>query len=795
MIIVNFILILAYALLYSIKNYTNISAIIISFIFIIYFLNSILYKKKLVYTKRNIIFACIFSIFVTIFTLNLFNTKIKTEKLEIKNIGNVPITVEAIYLDESIVKTNAKYDKQYDCINDASLKTEYQLYNKMDESYKMTLYPNKKYYLNISTTKDIEIKFQKNKKEGKIMINNKSYKIPSYKYENFKADMLYDSSYNYHYNNIKSNYSFYTIYMIILSLFIYFNIGLSILGDTNNKIKILALLILELNPIIKITNLTKSILCLLILFILHNHPKKINNKTKIIKCLVSLLISFTFVGDRLINDKVSLQLVCIYFMTFLLIYYLLDYIIKILEKIRCKKNIQNENKKILVHRIIIFILILGICALYAYIFYPYISHVDGSMEIHGVFTHKYANWHPYFHTLIIALFYKIFGKVQYFIYFRLIIYSLLVNVILFYFYKKGLSLKKIYIGSILFTIFPVTGVMLVTLVKDTDFTLALVALSFYLYLLIKDKKYFCEHKINYLFLTISLLATGIFRHNGLYILIVICFILIYISYKYKKIGIFIIVLITGVSVYIIEKPLYKYLNVEAGPRNVEISPLMHGFTYLIYENKNIDLDMYAYLTTKVFPKEAFMLGYDKYNIDLELHYTYGGFKNLKIDKRKVIFGYIKQFFYTPISLIKDRLYGFDMIWNVSEKDRVKNYKYQILYDEFETKYDVDEKYKAKYNKTLSDAINKFLIYIANDEFFNALFFRGGIYVSILLIFLYYFILKKKKEIIVFLPIILNALTLMIAMAHQEYRYVWVFELCTILIYLTVKYDSCLINKK
>ena len=40
-----------------------------------------------------------------------------------------------------------------------------------------------------------------------------------------------------------------------------------------------------------------------------------------------------------------------------------------------------------------------------------------------------------------------------------------------------------------------------------------------------------------------------------------------------------------------------------------------------------------------------------------------------------------------------------------------------------------------------------------------------------------------------LPIIINIITLFIAMGHQEYRYVWMILLVALLLILSIRYDA------
>lgn len=790
-----FTLISIFSYFYSINKYLEPTSFFLNFLLIILMLGSISYQKKINFNKNKLSLYIINSIILFIFIIPTFIYKTNIKNLTIKNISDEPIIIEEIYKDERLVKTNHKYNKKYDKINDASLKTEYKEYNKLDSSYKLTLYPNELYKVDTYKVKNIQINFQRKKnKNYKLLLNNKKITVNKYNFtNNSKANMIYDSSYKYKLNNTRiENNIFKIISFSILILLSSFFISIYAVESKKSIIKVLFTIIIEINPIIKITNFTKISLTIFLFLLLRSklETTKINNKIKLLYLGGSLLISFTFIGDRLINDKINMTLVILFLVFALFIYLLFPYFINL---IKYKKTSNNLNKNIIKHRIIIFLITIGICLLYTYIFNPFIVHTDTYMELYDLENGLLSNWHPYFHCVLINIFKCLFGNVKYFIYFRLIIYSLLLNNILFYFYKRGLKLKAIYLISIILTLSPVTAMMLITLVKDTDFSVCLTAVTFYFYLVIYDNESFSKNKINYLYLMFSLVLVAVLRHNGIYIFIIIILILIIFSHIRKCIYILGLSLLSILLVFFIKTTLYNYLEVSAAPKNFDIATMMHGINSLIVNNVKIDSKSYQYITTNIMSKNIIENSYDKYNIDLLLHYSDCDFRNKDINKLKLIKIYLKEFMKHPIYLIKDRLYGTDLIWNVSEKDRVRVYKYQTIYDEFDTNYaeliGIEQRFSP-----LSKNVNKILLYICDNEILNSIFFRAGIYLDLLIILVIYIIIYDKKKIYFILPIIINNLTLFIAMGHQEYRYVFMILLCSLLCLVITRYSNINIKK-
>ena len=182
--------------------------------------------------------------------------------------------------------------------------------------------------------------------------------------------------------------------------------------------------------------------------------------------------------------------------------------------------------------------------------------------------------------------------------------------------------------------------------------------------------------------------------------------------------------------------------------------------------------------------------YDKYNIDLLLHYNNDNddkkVRNLKINKNKLIGRYIKQFFKSPIYLIKDRLYGTDIIWNVIEDDKINELNYQTLYDEFGTNYK-NENIKVRNN---SKIITNILQFISSNWLLNIIFFRMGIYIDFLIVLINYQVINKKKKTLVYVvPLIFTLLTLFIAMHYQTVRYLYMLPGVIIIFSLIVFYPN------
>lgn len=790
--IIGYLSVLIYSLIYTINNYSNPFQIIGNTILISGILGLILYHFDLNFkNKKGIWIAIILSLFCSYVTFGQLTYSYKKETIKVQNISDSVITIDAIYLDGNKQKINHDYDSSYDHFNSANKRTAYQQYNKNDDRYKATLFENDTYNFKTKKSKNVKIEFQRSNIPYNVYINDQKFKVkPLSKTFNQKANMIYNSNFIFEYDNLNKAVPIWKIVLILfISIILYFNIWNRILGHDRGILLLLPVLLIEINPFINIDFITKFIgLVIYTWFILKfNQKGEIKKKShKILVAIGSIYISFSFVGHKLIEDRLNIKFFLIFLLFCWWIYQLFPLILNFIDKTKSKK-LKKEKRNKNFHILLLFSLIVWILLMYQQAFYPYIVSPDGYMQVQDIKNNVFTNWHPYVHTLFMKFFVYTFGSLNFFIYFRIISFAFIITKILFYFYDRGLSLVKVYIIALSITILPVTGILIVTIYKDIDFTLCLLLLTFLIYLMTVDFNYFNKYKINYLLLVASLLGVGLFRHNGIIVMILTIVFIFLISKQKKKIGISLIT--TFIIFMLFRYPMYNLLNVEDAPKNFNVATMLHGLNRLVYkENPKIDKNVPKYLDS-IMPLEDWKYSYDPYNIDLMLHYQEVEIRRIKTNKPKLIKLYLKQGLKTPLELMKDRLYGIDSIWNVSEQDSLKTYKYQIIFDEFETDYGSMVGIEIKENK-LSKVIEKSLLLISKNEILNIFFFRGGIYIDILVIIFVYIIMKDQKKILYCLfPFLINIITLFIAMHHYEYRYIWHIELITLLFILIFYYRN------
>lgn len=718
------------------------------------------------------IFVLLFSLLLAIILNNKYNITYKSDYLNIKN-GSSDLIISELVVDNEKIILNDNYNE----VND------YNIYSKNGGKYFKKIAPFTEEKINIKNKKSIKISFMETNKEKFIFINGKYFEVPSNNYNyGSKAYTIKVPSYTYTLDNTINNT---TLSFISIGFILSFIVSKLIISKFNT-FTLIPLFLINLYPFIEMSILYKVLFVLGSTLLINLKGKiDLNIKNKILIYLSSFIISFTMIGGYIL-EVFNIEIIASFLLLLILNKKIINYIIYLIDKYRLKERKSPSKKELFIHKIILMIIIIIICLIYQNIFYPYIITPDGHMQIEEMMANNISNWHPYSHTLLMYIFYLFFGNFKLFIILRIIIFSIFLSNIFIYLVHRGLSIKKMYIYTILFVLFPVTGVYLISIVKDVDFSICFLYLSYLFYLIFNDYNYFRKNKFNYLYLILTILGVGLFRHNSFYVAIIIIFILTIYSYIKSKKYLFLSVLISLTLMYSFLGPVYKELKIIPYPENIKSAFMLHGFNKLIIEDKkSIDKDFYNYLLDKV-PLIEWGNIYDKYDIDLMLHYSNSYIRNMSIDNKLLFDNYLNQLFKTPIPILKDRLYGSNLVWQLTDID-VDVYKYTILYDMFSTNY--GETIGIKYKEgNIYKLINKTLIVIADNEILNLLFFRGGFYFIILNIVLLYFLIEKEHmRLLTLAPIILNSITLFISLHHQEYRYVWYMELVGLLFLLLMIY--------
>lgn len=373
------------------------------------------------------------------------------------------------------------------------------------------------------------------------------------------------------------------------------------------------------------------------------------------------------------------------------------------------------------------------------------------------------DWHPVFHTLFNKFFLTIYkSPVSVAITQMFFMAGIAANFFLFL-YKKGIPVKWLMWSALVFGLIPANGVYSVTLWKDIPFTFSLLWLTLVFAKIVTDDTYI-KRLPAYVEIILALACTALFRHNGMPVFgLAIAGLVIY-FFKTRQVGLLICVFISVGLISWYNFYISNPARVVPTPPSVKLVAPLHGMAAVRYYGGQLSEETTREME-KILPDSIWINYYNPFSADEYIYFCKRPFiRNLtNLPTPKAIRLYTNTFFKNPYIIIRDRLCGAEMVWNVSEAPGAYNYKYHTQIDE---------------NNMGLKASNNFLkkilkLYLEKSEkLADSFLWRAGLY-NILLFFLLFLFLKHRKwYLLIFIPVLGSNLSLLLSMTIQNFRYVY-----------------------
>ncbi len=429
--------------------------------------------------------------------------------------------------------------------------------------------------------------------------------------------------------------------------------------------------------------------------------------------------------------------------------------------------------------ILFFIIPLAVWIIYLAAFFPGLMSADSLVQWEqATGLSSLNNWHPVFHTLFNKLIISIYKSPVSIALAQLLYMSAVIASFLLYLYQKGVPLRWLLLFLSIFALLPNNGVLLVTLWKDIPFTTSLLWLTLVIAKTVTDSRY----SLNWIAIpeiAVSLIAVALFRHNGILVYMMVVAFLLFYTYKKKQrfpvFGIFLSVV--GIVLFfllVLDRPG----TIPNSPAVKLVTPI-HGVAAVIKQGKPLP----AYIQDKmeqILPKEEWEREYSSYSAMGYLFHTEGKFLNnlSKLPTGDALNMYAGSLFRYPGTVIKDRLQGSDVLWNVSRPVDAYNYHYPIKNDENVFGFQIRP-------SGLSDFLQSLLKW--SEGIGEPLLWRAGLYNILIMLLIFLVVnLGGQKYLLIFLPWLGCIISLFIALADQDYRYVYfIFVLFGFLWLLTI----------
>lgn len=439
-------------------------------------------------------------------------------------------------------------------------------------------------------------------------------------------------------------------------------------------------------------------------------------------------------------------------------------------------------KKLDYRDLIIFLIPFAIFMYFLYVFNPGILTFDSYHQLHQIADSTFSNWHPFFHTFIEMLCLKVYADPKAICIFQILTFSTIWTIICKYHRKDDVKSKNFILQvviTLIISLIPINALYSITLWKDILFSYFLLLVCFLIEVLI-DR----DMKVGYVFCIILSLAMAFvaqLRPNGLIV---------------------ILMLLAIFSVYLFKKNRDKKLHILI-PALTIIFILLISSLNVVYEVKDTQKDA-------VFDKTTHILSFYDLNVNMshedrqkvhemvskkdikehfDIYFTDPIFKvsNESVfdaDKGSYIKLVIKYSLKNPFKFIEYVFQSSNIVFDITRDSDWTGPVYLIdLEPERDRFYDMfNQKPLANYDNATSkhigrgdfDNLMSYADYFSHNLVLDTLFDSPAfyMYISFILLGFLYVVTRSKAVFLIYLPNLLNIVTVVISTPYQGNRYLY-----------------------
>lgn len=426
-------------------------------------------------------------------------------------------------------------------------------------------------------------------------------------------------------------------------------------------------------------------------------------------------------------------------------------------------------------------------------FYPGCFPLDAVVQLEQAQTTIYTNWHPIVHTLLMKAVYDLFGNASAVIFVQLFVFSLLVGRIAVIAYDCGVSLRTNLCAVAVFALLPNQAVTNVSPLKDFAFSYTLVWGVTLLFEMTMNPK--AIRRLSFQIQTIlCMYLMKELRHNGIVPLVFFACALGIIGVKNRekiKWRVVASIMTAIVAIVLTDGPLMSMLNVAKNP----ISPYVTMFCGV---GSCLNKD-------KTFSDETMERLQDVMSLDNwknyygrfvgHDNYLWGGGEN-RMDLSTFSAGEAFKIYFEALSdypdiVIKDRLDGMNIMWDITQPNDDGNFNARIFDMVVANEKvglnqaGVEEGANYYVHNPIADFYRKWTYFTfpgerAEDQVTDMLLWRSGAYILFFLMLAIYWSKNHLQKMwLVAMPMLGNIFAMMLVLYHQSFRYIYFIQLCVI----------------
>lgn len=450
---------------------------------------------------------------------------------------------------------------------------------------------------------------------------------------------------------------------------------------------------------------------------------------------------------------------------------------------------------------IILLSVLVVCQLFAvWVEWPGGAPVDTVVQLDQALGNTpLTDDHPFLDTLLMRAILKIIPHPGAVTSVQMLLFSWLLCAVLMLGYDRGIPLPLLCFLGALFELLPTQVLSWSNLLKDLPFTLSLLWGTYLLVQLALDLP--CTRKwYFYAKLTVDIFLVSLLRHNGAAAaaaMIVLCIVLTIRNYRQVKLRALIAAVLAAASFAAFKGPVMQALNVSP----TTLSPYTTLFCAVgSCINKDLPLSKEAEeILAKAMPLEDWRDYYARY-YGHEIYYWYRpegsvSYEPNNVTTEEIFRIYLEALTKYPDVVIKDRLDGSDILWNVvqpSDGYTAKSFCQIYDFDAYKDYIDIedyrDEDGTVKLYK--QNFFTKAYLWTTGTPYnsvLDILMWRTGAYLIAFWVLLLFW---RKNHMGRFrwaaVPLIGNLIISFLYVYHQSFRYVYFVQVCVLaLIFATV----------
>lgn len=488
-------------------------------------------------------------------------------------------------------------------------------------------------------------------------------------------------------------------------------------------------------------------------------------------CLLCIYGAFALVGQRILIYPLSLRVpfhkVIIFFITTLwfipvvvFILYWLDHI----SKISVFKN-SPRLKKVTFFGVMFTLLILpAILNLYAN--NPGITSWDTGdcMAVNAHNLRGMYDWHPFFYCLVLRIILTVWDSTYAVIFVQYFFWLYVISEGLLYLRKKGMKDVFLLATAFLIGINAANFLHINTIWKDIPYVLSILWMVVLLSKLVLDFEEYKGKWYIYVELVVAMSGVYFYRKNGIVTLMAVALVLLFLLRKnVKLLG---ALAVTIAMIFAVKGPVYSHFEVEDPGYSGMYIGLSQDILGVYYAGGEVSKETVQMINI--------MTGYT--NAEYEYMPTWAmQTYDLTVEPKEFIISYIDTFIKNPIAMIRAVIARQDAIWNIFPGKDAKlgcvNWTSTVDEKGYEGWNDY---YPAREYNSFNPWMYAFTSYTANSQWINALEWRCGIVILLILIALFWTLLVKGKGnyLIIYVPMAGHVLSLMLSTGWADFRYYW-----------------------